>query len=371
MILITIISYGQGKIKKLEVKEEGINININFQPVVDKITYNGLTIKITPISTDELNSLFLRESTLDGKFEYSHYEKARKSYFLKKRKRNREKSDFEFLLEGASWLMENEKITQQEYDELVEQIIFNYDRETGNEIYSPNRIISSNPYYINNKYLSVFKIEISNQTQSHLSFDENITVECGNSIFRPLPTNLIIEELKRSNLMNVNKALTLERHNLQNSISIPPNSNFEKLFAVLPIDYNSNTLLISFSGTNTKFKWEVVKNEKIINELYTYYEFEIDWYYSGTVSKSGVNFNVLKSKQTSVYLGYNELFIGEDYLSQVFEIFTLSLFFNEDGLYFGRNRIRGSDFLDKEKNRRKAIQIITHRMETLKKKVKQ
>ena len=371
MISITILSFGQRKIKKLEVIEKGYNINIEFNPVIDEIVFNELKFKIVPISADELNSLFLKESSINGKFEYTYYDNSRNSYFLKKRKKKREKSDFEFLFEGVEWLIDNEKINQQEYDELVKQIIFNYDKEAGDEIYSTDRIISSNPYYIQNRYLSVFKIEISNPTKSYLTFDENITIQSGNSIYRPLPSKFIIKELQKSNLMNVDKALTLERHNLPDSISIPPNSKFEKLFAVLPIDYNNKILEISFSGINSKFKWEIIKDETIINELYTFYEFNIDWEYSGIVKHYADNFNVLKkSNQSSVFLGNNELFIGEENLNEVFEIFTLSLY--GATLYYGRNsNLKGIDFINKEKTRRKTITIRTNEISVLKKKVKQ
>ena len=369
MISITILSFGQRKIKKLEVIEKGYNINIEFNPVIDEIVFNELKFKIVPISADELNSLFLKESSINGKFEYTYYDNSRNSYFLKKRKKKREKSDFEFLFEGVEWLIDNEKINQQEYDELVKQIIFNYDKEAGDEIYSTDRIISSNPYYIQNRYLSVFKIEISNPTKSYLTFDENITIQSGNSIYRPLPSKFIIKELQKSNLMNVDKALTLERHNLPDSISIPPNSKFEKLFAVLPIDYNNKILEISFSGINSKFKWEIIKDETIINELYTFYEFNIDWEYSGIVKHYADNFNVLKkSNQSSVFLGNNELFIGEENLNEVFEIFTLSLY--GATLYYGRNsNLKGIDFINKEKTRRKTITIRTNEITLLKKKV--
>jgi hypothetical protein len=230
-------------------------------------------------------------------------------------------------------------------------------------------IISSNPYYIQNRYLSVFKIEISNPTKSYLNFDENIIIQSGNSIYRPLPTKFIIEELQKSNLMNVDKALTLERHNLPDYISIPPNSIFEKLFAVLPIDYNNKILEISFSGINSKFKWEIIKNETIINELYTFYEFNINWEYSGIVKHYADNFNILtKSNQSSVFLVNNVLFIGEENLNEVFEIFTLSLY--GATLYYGRNsNLKGIDFINKEKTRRKTITIRTNEITVLKKKV--
>lgn len=369
IISMTALSYGQQKIKKLEVKEGGYNININFQPEVDEITHDGLTYKITPISTDRLNSIFLMESNHNGKFEYSQYEQSRNSFFLKRRKTKREKSDIEFSLEGVSWLVENEKLSKLESQELVNQIRLYYSKNTENEINDLNRIIISNPYYIQNRYLSVFKFEISNPSNSHMIFDNRITIESGNLILKPLSTSQISEELIRINLYSVDKALTLERHNLPYSISIPPTSKFEKLFAVPPIDFNNNTLTISLSGVDQKFRWTVVKNEKKIDDIYIFYEIAIDWNYGGTISKSGDNIVLLKSKQSSVFLGANELFIGEDYLNEQFEIFTLSLY--SDMLYYGKESLKGIDFLDIVKGRRSRISIRTKPITQLVKKVKE
>lgn len=85
-IFINSTIYGQKKLKKPDVKEVGFDITMNFQPIVDNITYKGLSINIIPVSADELNSKFLEESFFNGKFKYSHYTKSRESNFLKKKR---------------------------------------------------------------------------------------------------------------------------------------------------------------------------------------------------------------------------------------------------------------------------------------------
>jgi len=370
LISIAILSFGQRRIKKLEVDENGYGTNITLTPIKDEIKLNGLEIKIIPLSADELNSKFIRESSLNGKFEYSYYDKSRNSYFLKKRKKKREKSNFEFLYEGVEWLLDNEKIDQHEYDELVKKIIYHFDKSAGDEIYSTNQIISCNPYFIQDRYLSTFKIEISNTTQSHLTFNEPIIIQNGNSIYEPLSADFIKDLLQKSNLLNIDKSFVLERHNIKDSILIPPNSSIEKIFAVLPINYIEKFLEISFPDSDAKLKFEINKHETIINELYTFYEFNVSWLYSMTESYSGKKFSILKSNPSSVFLGYNELFIGEKNLNEDFEVFTLALY--DEYLYYGRNsNLKGKDFIDKEKNRRKTITLKLERISDLRKKVKQ
>ena len=369
IISITTLSFGQRKIKKLEVNEIGYSSKVSMTPIIDEIEHNGLKIKIEPISIDKLNSQFLKESSISGKFEYTYYDNSRKSYFLKKRKKRWEKSDYEFLNEGVIWLLDNEIIDQYEHDDLIKQITYYFDEKTAQKTYSIDRIISSNPYYIQDKYLSVFKIEISNPTQSDITLNEAITIQNGNLIYNPLSVEFITTELRKSNLLNVNKMFTLERHNLKESIIIPPNTSFEKLFAVLPIEYSDKYLEISLSGTNTKFKWEINKDEVIINEQYSFLEFNIDWEYSGIKADYAKNFNLFRCKHSAIFLSTDELFIGDESLNEEFEIFTLSL--HGIHLYYGRSPdLKGQDFIN-DKNKRKTITLKTVKISDLKKKVKQ
>jgi hypothetical protein len=370
LISIAVFCFGQRKIKKVEVAEKGYSVKLKFKPVTDEIIYGGLTIKITPLSANELNLLFVKESGINGRFEYTYFDNSRNSYFLKKQKRKREKSDYEFLLEGVEWLIDNEKINQNEYEELNKQIVFNYDEKKGYEEYGSNRIISSNPYYIQDKYLSVFKIELSNETKSYIAFDEAIIIQNGDLIYRPLTANFIMEKLQLSGLMNVDKALILERYNLPNSMLIPPSSKFEKLFAVLPIEYQDKSLEISISGSDIKFMWEVSNDKRVIDKLYTFYELNIEWEFSGVVTDYGNVYSILSLEESSIFLENNKLFIDENFLNDKFEIFSFLL--RNSILYYGRaNNLRGIDFISKEKNKRKRIIIYTDRIAELKKKVKQ
>lgn len=366
---IAIYGYGQKSIKKLEVGETGSSINLNYKPIVNEITTNGLIVKITPISPEELNAIFLRESLLNGQFDYSKFEKTRSSYFLKKRKKIKEKSDLAFLLEGATWLFDNEKIDQLEFDELFKQIIFKFDNDTEINNYNPVSNISCNPFCINGRYLSVFNIEIANPGNTQLIFDQNIIIANGTDSYRPLPTIFITDLLQRSNLMNVDKLFTLERHYLPSNLSIPSDSKIHKLITTLPIEFKSNELIIALSGTNKQFKWEVVKDENTINDNYTFYEFSSIWNSFGYPLKNSIEFTIVKSKPSAVYVVESNIFINEDNLSEEFEI--ISLLLNSDKLYYGRNsNLKGADFLDIKKNKRNDIQLQAIIIDDVERKIK-
>jgi hypothetical protein len=369
LICLTVSGYGQRKIKKVEVKENGFNVTLKYNPLISEITHEGLQIKITPITPDDLNSEFLIENTYNGKFKYSHYENSRVSYFLKKNKRNREKTDLEFLQEGAEWLLDNEKIDQEEYVKLTKQLIIYYDEEAGKELYNIESITSCNPYSIGEKYLSVFRIEISNPTKTYLTFKGDIILESGNQIQKPLSEDEITQFLFNNKLLLNNKIESLKRHNLTYPLSIPPNSKFQKYFAVFPIDYNNNVLLLSISENEVKLKWDITKTEEIINEKYTFYEFNIGYVSTDNYSNTeGINFSILQNPESIIFLDNNSLFIDEKHTSNKFEIFNLSLY--GDKLYYGRKSFTGSELLDVDKNRRKELSVPITKIDELKKKVK-
>jgi len=370
-ISIIMIGYGQRKIKKIEVNEKGYNTNITIIPIKNEVNYNGLKIKIVPTSPEKLNKQFFLESNINGKFDYTYYSKSRRSYFLQKRKHKRVKSDFEFLSEGAEWLLDNGEISEKEYNDLNKQIKYYLYRGKREYVIGIDKNISSNPYYIQGKYLSVFKIEFTNPTKSAITFNGLLTVQNGTSIYNPLSIDYITKELYASNLLNVNKSLILERHNLQKSIIVPPNSRVDKFFAVVPINYTKRYLEITLKNSDAKFKYEVNKHETIINKTYTYYEFKTEINNSSSEINSISDFILIESKKSTIFHEGNNIFINANDMNEKFEIFTLSL--DASGyLYYGRTlNIKGSDFIDVGRNRRKPIILEVKKIKGLRKKVNQ
>ena len=358
----------QYKIKKVEIEEVGFNANLNFIAESDELYYDDLKLKITPISTSSLNQKFLNESSFDGKFEYSDYEKSRKSYFSKRHKSKREKSDFEFLMEGIEWLRENDSISNEEYNEFEKQIFFSYDYEEGIKIFNSQNLNSCNPYYIGDKYLNTFKIEISNPTNTYKKLNKKFLIETGNVLLHPLSTQEITERLETSGLLNQNKIETLNRYNLPEEITIPPNSSFIKYFAIVPIDFNNTDLKISFDGLNSQFKWTIIKKHDSFNKIYTYFEFSNLWKIENFSRSFNENYWILKGSSTT-YFTDRAVFIGEENLNEEFELISISLYSNN--LYFSRTKYKGADYVDFDKNRRKKLSIKTSKLEELQKKVSQ
>ena len=83
-----------------------------------------------------------------------------------------------------------------------------------------------------------------------------------------------------------------------------------------------------------------------------------------------IKFSILSGNTNSVFLDENEVFVGDRNVSNLFGIFTIAL--DGNNLYYGRNtNLKGSDFIDNVKNRRKTISLDLQKIEELKKKVKE
>jgi hypothetical protein len=362
---ISLVCLGQRKIKKVEVKEVGFNVKLDFRAISSEITHDGIQYKFTPISCDKLNAEFINESSFNGKFEYSYFENSRESYFMGKKKRKKEKTDSEFLKEGARWLLDNENINQEEFDNLIGQITYYFNEETGSDLNNIENATFSNPYSIGNKFLNVFKVEITNTTNSFKVLDDKIIIESGNQTQEPLSNEDIREFLYSDKDINSQKIQSLDRHNISFPLSIPPNSKFVKYLAILPIDYKNNTLMISILGNENKLKWEIVREEKNFDENFNYYEFNVEYIYNEDKSEWGINFNILKYPQTMTFIDNDLLLIEENHLSEKIEIFTYSLYLNK--LFFNRNSFIGSELIDNVKNRRNPLEIKTTKIADLKK----
>ncbi len=368
ILLITLIlfiyvpSFGQKRVKKIVIQEDGYGYHVEHKPNRDVLTHEGLIFKITPVSGEELNALFQKERNLSGLFDYSYFNRSRETYLLSKGGVNRKKSNTESLLGGISWLIENNKISQEEGKELIKQMTI-MDTALGVNLtqISHYQAYPNNPFFIDNRYLSVFRVQISNDSDSEVIFNNQIKIETGNFLLEPFSSEYLMEMLNHTNSLNQGKALILNKYNLPKTITIPPHTKIEKLIAVNPIDYSEEQLKISFVGNPTKFEWHILQKITTHEESYTFHEFDISWNYGKSVSDFGTEINIIKGSNDILFIASDKFFIDEQYLDEKFEIFTLSLY--QGSLYYGRTKIKASDFLNDARSIRKPILIFLHVIE--------
>ena len=363
LLFLSIQIVGQRKIKKLEVNEKGFKIEMKFETVKDKMSHNGLIIHVVPISAEELSPVFQQESFYNGKFNYSHYEKSRKSYFLKKKRGKRKKSDLEFFLDGLDYLLDNEMINKSEYDNLEKKMLYYYDEEFAKTHYSSNLIEGLNPYILNGKYLNLFKVKFCNPTNKIITFQDDFVINNGDLQLNSLSSEYITDRLDRE-VLNVSKKLSaLERHNYSKGLSVPPNSEVEKLIAVLPINFNFPSLKLAITNNSEVMSWKIEKNEDSFDDNYSFYELPLR-----SKIAYDIGFTILIDDSENIFKDTNKIFIGQQNLNTNFELLTIAI--GRNTLYFSRTAdLKGADYIDDQKNRRKSIYFNVSKIEDVKRKV--
>jgi hypothetical protein len=368
VINISIFSYGQNKIKKLEVKETGYEVAIEIIPKINKVKCdNNISIEITPVSPETLNDHFFSKNQLDGKYHYSYYDKSRDSYFLKKTKVKSEKSDYEFIIEGLDLLLENEVIDQNEYAILYNSVTLDFNTYINSEQIPKADNISNNPYYLNNKYMNVFRLEITNSSNSFAIYDDQLSVKYNNNLYQPLTSAFLKNELITMNQMTNAKSLILERFNYISPIIIPPLSTIVKYFSVLPIDFSSEDLIIYSNKYNKSLSWSVNIKQTDINRSYSFFELHIEHTYAGS-SASGKDYTLLSTANpSSIFFDGDKLFVASDATGDVFQLITFSISY--DKLYFSRmSNLSAKNYLDLSKNKRIPIKTESFLIDQVKKK---
>jgi hypothetical protein len=358
-LLFATYTVGQRKIKILKVDEKGASTSLIFKAITDSLNNEEFSIALTPINPSTLNQKFISYNYTDGRFNYSSFSENSQSYFLKKRYKKEKKTDFIKLIEGAQWLYDNEKISLSELNAINDKLLSKYYPNIALE--NANRIISCNPYYIGNVYLSVFKIKITNKTNKEKVFHNNISVNNGTSMFLPLSNESIIRELSLRNMMNSKKSLILKRFNLPKTLIIPPKTTAIYYFAVLPINYSSNKLKINISEINKEASWIVKRTHTSINTTSIYYEFVLDLHYSNYMFDEDEFIYIVDKSQENIEIVNSDIFIPKNTMEKPFEIFTYGIY--SKNIYFGRKTILGSDYILLEKKKRKVIKIDLEKIE--------
>lgn len=357
----------QNSIKKLQVEEIGYHFETKIFPEVDEINHNGLNLKITPISATELNSKFFSEDIIDGRYEYSTYDKSRISFFIKRNRRKlRVKTDYEFFIEGVEWLLNNNKIDSDEYERFVDDIDFMYETNDKLVYESNNNTVACNPYYVGDKYLNVFKIDITNETDSFKELNGDFCIQSEDVVIPVLSYQDIINKLSMSAQLNQSKIFVLQKYDLTSSSLIPPNSSCTKYFSTAPINLNKE-LIISYSGIKNQFRWFVQKQQNVIKSKYDYYSLKLNWHFGDVIDDCYDVYYLVKS-ECDTYMSKENLFISKENLDKEFEVVVVSVY--KDGFYFGRNKIVGNQYLDLKKGRRKTIDLFSYELRFLRKKVK-
>lgn len=348
-------SFSQNKIKLVTTLEEGYSYKIIFSPKIDSYKSDSLTVSISPISGDDLNGVFNSYTAINGKHNYSYFKSSRYSFFLQKNKKNKNskfKSDSEFLIDGLSWLLENDSINQSIYDEFIDIAFSN----TNDESFSSNRneVILNNPYYFNNTYLSIFKVTYENKSNHQITIPNDFAIVSDQLLYKSLSNEAITHFLSLAGKYNIEMAKSLMYFNHDNILQIPPDSKIIKYIAYIPIKY-SPILNIYSNSLKHNFSWGVVNEMNTYNENLTFYELNLSINLGNIINASSKDFIILKSTDGNIFIDDKQIFVLSSSINKTFDIYVLSLY--DNSIYYSFNTILPSDYIDLSSKKRKSIVI--------------
>ena len=351
------ISSGQYKIKQLEINEIGYKSRVKLIPIKDSISNQEVSFIITPINPLLLNNKFTFYNYLNGKFNFSYYTSS-PNIFLKQKKyiKQEEKSLGENYLANNVWLFKQNIISDIEYHKIYNKILERFYPEILEK--SKYKTTSCNPFFLNDFYLSVFKIRISNNSNSDKTIlRSGISIINGYEMLKPLSNESVINELINHKAMTNEKSISLKRFNLPEKLLIPANTSVEFYFSVLPIYYSDKQLKISIAGLNEMLKWKIEKESINIKSKIIFYEFDTDaddLKSSFFINTDNFFYVINKSSDTCMSIN-NNIYINKVALQDTINLFTFGKYKNK--FYYGRRQIVGENYIQKDKNKRKVIEI--------------
>lgn len=349
----------QKRLKVVEINESGRIVENSFIPLKDELLYDGIKITVNPVSASDLDSLFFSEDIYKGEHHYSYYTSSRNEFFMRRRTQKDVVSDMELLLKGIDGLSENNIINDQEYSVLYEDIMEYYDYDLDIE----NRKKSSNPYFNGDKYLSTFRIDLENTTNSYKSIDNDFLVSAGNQLQYPLDNDDLILLSQEDKMSNRKKLQNILKYNLPETIVIPPHLNVVKYFAIIPQNISNKTLNISHSDFTDCFKWQVQTNTEVIDNKYNYYELIVSWMCGHVYAYGGAKFYVIKS-DGDIYIDKDKAFVNSSDIDKDVELFSVSLYRGK--VYYSRQTFNISDYINEGKKKRETIIIEASELKDIK-----
>jgi len=274
--------------------------NVTFQPSeITQIIENGLKITIVPIDAKSLNYETFSASSRDG-----NYEK-------------------EFALEIESERMKNENARKNEKDESLELRIKSLERinlliqrkEISNEVgwlmkrriwygksegldgsepesLSENSFIFNlfNPFYLNNRYLSVFKVTVENTSNEIKKIgNANFQILSNGELLKPFETNYLESNIDN----NAEKRKNVHRYNMANEVVVTPKQKLTTYLATPAIGQNGKTITLQYINEDDYSDFDFSLNQEDSNKTYQLSSYQIQ---NETYPNTTTYFYVLKYK---------------------------------------------------------------------------
>ncbi|MBP6811981.1 MAG: hypothetical protein KA138_10705 [Saprospiraceae bacterium] len=324
--------------------------NISFSPEqVEHTLPNGLTLAVTPVDAIILDQESFVASLQDGNYEKELQVEVSFSKQNNAQLRPSDRDDFLDIkikaLEAVNMLIENRTVNREIGIHLMERIWRGPDKGLdGSEkkilehkIIYPN---DNNPFFLDERYMSLFKVTIENNTQE--------VKKIGSSEFQLIAGDVQLSPYKNSffeeiDKKNIEKTKNIHRFNMPEELKLTPSQKISKYLAVASINQGKGELIIQhiIDSKYTDFKFQV-------HDISYDKQFEMTSYriMSATPLNSPTYYFAVKFESGSSYpLKENYIFVDKNSTDATVSIYGIAVSSTSDKILFGKmEKIRFSDF---------------------------
>lgn len=249
---------------------------LSIHPVKQSNSFQNFNITINPIDPHALDSISSIMASYNGVFE--NEQTLEKNYFLEiKNDDSRESERYANLFNAVDFFFSKENLSPFDTYIFKKRILLgsSYGLD-GSEltIQKINNEYSSisNPYFIDNKYLSTFEFIYSNNSESTKKIKlDNISILIDNTYLSPISSNTFNIYINS----DVNKFCNLIRLNHPDSIAIPTNKTIRTFLAIPPIHSYGDTLDIYIHNGFENFKQTFITEIQTKEQEITYDKYYI------------------------------------------------------------------------------------------------
>ncbi len=283
-----------------------------YQPKQVTHQLNELNIKISPMDPYDLDTKLNYLSNLTGDCYFEYNETKLKTI---KQSTNTNKINRKDIEKSVKELCESLNKNELYQQEILYKILNHYNLIDSNPQKIAETDFKNNPFIIDGKALSVFKIIFENNTSNVKTFEiSNVRIYNSNEQLLPL-TYSFLSSFQQSKI----KYILLERIYIPSTIQIEPNQIVVKYFATFPFDEEDENIDLYIA--NNKYSININKNVEIQNIEEEYRLLQFNPYMSGSMipvnCETGKSYSVIEgkiyipTKQKSnlidmVIFGYNE-----------------------------------------------------------------
>ena len=186
-----------------------------------------------------------------------------------------------------------------------------------------------NPYKINERYLSVFKVVFNNEMDNIIKVSvDSFQIISGNEQLNPIKTDYYEKNLAGSS----EKLKNVFRMNMTDNVAIVPHQSITKYFAVPTVDLNEVQLIVKLIFNNTIYDFDFTVKSKQVKKVFNFQEFTI----SGKefLSSLTLDYIVVKQGNRTYSLRSNKIYILSGQESEPFSIYYM--YFDDRGNKYGK-----------------------------------